>query len=387
MSKNNVTIRAKVSKSKIQFFFIGICLTLVLLNFGSLSKAFERDYLNIDSKNNDERRKNLSPTFEHVVESFEQNSDLFVVGNTAYISQFNGTIWIYDISDPIIPIELGSYQDRGGEPHGIYVENEILYCASWGSGLVLINVSDPTNPTKIGQYWGNRQSFNVVVDDYIAYIGNWESGLHIVNVSDPSNIILISQFSGPDYLIVNVVIHEKIAIITDIDENDGDLVFVNVSDPYNPVKLPYVYQGGVALDFIVQDDLLYLCDGDAGLVILNISSYDNIHVISSITSRKMQIVASLDFVNGTVYFLDYEEGLFIYDVSNPQYPKKLGSYSMHNANKIYVIGDYAYISSYAEGFIILDITTLGTSPIFIIAPSIIVGLAISGILLWKFKKK
>ncbi|WP_371802741.1 LVIVD repeat-containing protein [Candidatus Lokiarchaeum ossiferum] len=387
MSKNNTIIRASNSNSKLRFYIIGFCLALVLLNFSSLSTASEIGQSEFETNIRDDKKKTIAPTLEHVTSVSDQNADLFIVENTAYICQYNGSIWIFDITDPINPITLGTYQDRGGAPHGLYVENDILYCASWGSGLLLIDVSDPANPTQIGQYLDGADSCTVVVDDDIAYIGNWDAGLHIVNVSDPSHITLMSRFSDPDYLISNVVVQEKIAMITDTDLNDGDLLFVNVSDPYNPVAFSYVYQGGIACNLLVRDDLLFLCDWDAGLVILNISDYGNITVVTSITSRKMVAAANLVLVDEILYITDWEEGLFIYDISDLHNPKKIGSYSIYKASPIFVIGNYAYISSYAEGFIILDITTLGISPLFIIVPSIVGALAISGILLWKVKKK
>ena len=387
MLKNNTINRARISKSKIHFILIGFCLTLVLLNFSSLSTASDIGQSEFNSKIRDSKIINLSPTLEHAISTSDENADIFIVENTAYICQYNGSIWIYDISDPINPTALGSFLDQGGAPHGLYVENDILYCASWGSGLLLIDVSDPANPTKIGQYLDGGTSSTVVVVDNIAYIGNWDAGLHIVNVSDPSNILLMSRFSDPDYLISNVVVHEKIAMITDTDEGDGDLLFVNVSDPFNPVKFPYVYQGGIACNLVVRDDLLFLCDWDGGLVILNISTYENITVVNSITSQKMVAAANLVIVDQILYIVDYEEGLFIYDISNLQDPKKLGSYSIYRANSLYVIDNYAYISSYAEGLIILDITTSRISPILIIMLSIVGVLAISGIILWKFKRK
>ncbi len=372
MNKKNPFQRNEATINKFHFLLISLCLAFFLIStVSSASSNYEFKTV-----------KNLSPSLIYTFDSPENCADFEIVGDLAYVSELAGTIWILDISDPTTPTELGSYDDSGS-PHGICVQDGILYCASWESGLTLLDISDPSNSSSIGQYPGNNQACEVVVAGDIAYLASWEDGLVILNVSNPAQITNIGQICTTGYLISEVTLHEEIAMITDTET--GDLLFINVTDPVNPTQLTYRYEGGIACDVKIKDDMAYIADWNEGVIVLDISNWNDVSVVTTIAS--LSAVAGLDIADDCLYVSDWEEGVFIYNISDILNPVEIGRYNIKTAGPIRVIGTHIFISEQDTGFIILDINGSNKFPTLIVILCAVGVSVVAGMVIWKFKKK
>ena len=68
-----------------------------------------------------------------------------VVGNLAYVADFDSGLQILDISNPAAPTLKGSY-NTPGNARGIQVVGNLAYVADQASGLQIIDVSNPAAP-------------------------------------------------------------------------------------------------------------------------------------------------------------------------------------------------------------------------------------------------
>lgn len=57
-------------------------------------------------------------------------------------------IFIFDVSDPTNPRQVGSF-NTDGYAYGVTTSGNYAYVADGANGLVIIDISDPTNPTSV----------------------------------------------------------------------------------------------------------------------------------------------------------------------------------------------------------------------------------------------
>ncbi len=113
-----------------------------------------------------------------------------------------------------------------------------------------------------------------------------------------------------------ITISDNYAYVCDITANLGGLFIIDISDPTNPLKMSRFFDGGLAQEVVVRDDIAYVADCSDGLEIIN--------------------------------------------VSNPSNPVKIGSYKITNmyTTSVKLFGDFAFIGDLHHGLIRLNITNL-----------------------------
>jgi len=116
------------------------------------------------------------------VDSQAQAASVFVVGNTAYLSETRrGGLEIIDISNPASPQLLGGYYKPLSYPGISYVTDNKI-CLGVGSNFEILDVSNPTEPVLLSSV-SNGGAGAVYVSGNMAYASNSGVGLDIFNVS------------------------------------------------------------------------------------------------------------------------------------------------------------------------------------------------------------
>ncbi|MEE9553517.1 MAG: hypothetical protein V3W18_04395 [candidate division Zixibacteria bacterium] len=119
--------------------------------------------------------------------------DLFVSGNYAYIPAGYEGLQIIDVSDPNEPAYIQTFQEIKGFP--IYISGEYMYLA--GGTISIFDISNPLNPISIGSCYLNYRAEDIYVSNGLAYVAESYGGLEIINVSDPGNPRPIAYFDTP----------------------------------------------------------------------------------------------------------------------------------------------------------------------------------------------
>jgi len=196
-----------------------------------------------------------------------------IVGNALYAIN-NSTILIFDISNVTNPVKQNDfYVDWGIET--IFPYNNKLFIGSQ-SGMVVFDITNPFQPTNESTFWHATSCDPVVVQGNYAYI-TLHSGttcnsttvnrLDIVNISNIQNPYLVKSY--------------------------------NMSDPH-----------GLGID----SSTLFICDGDAGLKIYDVTDPVNMtdHLLAAYPDNKAMDVIPL----GKILFMIGEQGFFQYDYRN-----------------------------------------------------------------------
>nr|WP_287696969.1 glycosyl hydrolase family 18 protein [Microcystis sp. M058S1] len=288
-----------------------------------------------------------------------------VVGNYAYLADYDSGLQIIDISNPTNPIFKGNYDTDGA--WDVEVVGNYAYLADGSSGLQIINISNPTNPTFIGNY----DNFSAVVDVQVvgnyAYLANGDSLLQIIDISNPTNPILKGSYDDSSGFADGVQVVGNYAYIADYFSG---LQIIDISNPTNPILKGIYNTSGNARDVEVVGNYAYVADYDSGLQIIDISNPTNPtfkgNYYSSGEATDVQVVGNY------AYLAAGGGGLQIIDISNPTNPTIKGNYQNNYdyAFDVKVVSNYAYVAAREGGLQIIDVSeftnpqtvTLAVSP-------------------------
>ena len=142
------------------------------------------------------------------VSAFSQAVALNATGDVAYLADLTG-FYVIDVSDPVNPLQLGSYINALGSPYDVEVVGNLAYVL--GEGLEVLDVSDPANITRLDQYIPAGlfiSSFDV--EGTNVYLGLTDSfgtdgGLAILDASNPASLTLLGEIALSQVSDVDVV--------------------------------------------------------------------------------------------------------------------------------------------------------------------------------------
>ncbi len=313
--------------------------------------------------------------------------DVEVVGDRAYLADWQSGLQILDVSDPAAPVLLGAYDTSGAATY-VHVVGDLAYVADFGDGLQILDVSDPAAPVRLGGY-DTSEAWGVDVVGTLAYVADYGSGLQILDVSDPAAPIFLGNYDTPgsargvdvvgsvayvaDYGTLQILDVSNSAAPSLLDEyypsggnpwdvqvidevaylanGSGGVEFVDVSVPTAPVHLGE-YDMGHTLGVEVVGDLVYVADDGYGLHVLNVSNLASPEHVGEYDG--LRDAEGVQVVGDLIYIAGGSSGLQILDVSDPAVPVRLGEYTSV-CRDVHVVGDLAYIAAGASGLLILDV--------------------------------
>ncbi|MCW8962027.1 MAG: hypothetical protein OQK29_10725, partial [Ignavibacteriaceae bacterium] len=146
--------------------------------------------------------------------------------NRLYVSDPFYGIEIFDVSNPLNPVLLGSYETSCND---IKYFNGYVFVPD-GTGMVIIDVSDPANPAFVSEYEGvGHVISDLKVSESYCYLLT-AVGLYVLDVSDPTLPVLV----GINQPLAGVDLHLEFkgnyAYVTNYIEG---LRAVDISDPTN----------------------------------------------------------------------------------------------------------------------------------------------------------
>jgi len=246
----------------------------------------------------------------------EGDTLIYISDRLAIWPSYASAFTILNIADPAHPSLAGQYWFMGGA-NGIVVIDTIAYMSCLRDGMRVFDISDPTDPDSIGIYFG--ADGGLAVHDTLAYLAaGMTRSFEIVNVSDPTAPVLIGDYLFPGK-VTEVVASGDYAYALNSDSIGADVRVVDVTDKNNPLVLGSYSTSGEAQDAAVVDDtLLFLAAGSAGLEIINVVDPNTPTLVGQGTggSGALDVVVSGHYA----FVANSSSGLWIYDVSNPNNP-------------------------------------------------------------------
>jgi hypothetical protein len=174
----------------------------------------------------------------------------------------------------------------------------------------------------------------------------------IYSLTDPENPEQLSHFNGS---VMNTFYIENDCAFVD----SFGLQILNISDPLNPFEIFHYYDSGNTSAVYVEDDIAYLGTyiyGDfMGFTVVDVSNKTNPQKLWHYNTTS--IVAGIRVLGDLALVASWEDGLLIFNVSNPASPIFLSNFFDGGASEnAYFVDGYAFVADYSNGLEILDIS-------------------------------
>lgn len=205
----------------------------------------------------------------------------------------------------------------GGSMARFTINNDALYAINNSIEILIFDITDVRNPIKKGgltTLWGIETLFPY--NNYL-FVGS-QTGMLIYDLANPFQPQFITTYSHVRSC-DPVVVEGNYAYITlrtgiRCFGNVNRLDIVSISDIYNPVTVKeydMTNPHGLGID----NNLLFICDGDAGLKIYDVTDKMKMHehLIAQYPDKQAFDVIPL---NG-VLIMTGDSGIYQYDYSNP----------------------------------------------------------------------
>lgn len=326
---------------------------------------------------------------------------LAIDGDLLYIAnEFDG-VRIFDVTDPVNPVELGRF-DTAGPLAGIAVDGDYAYCAELGGGLHVLNVIDPSNPDEIALVSPGSEALDVALHPEYAFVASGSQGIQVVRVAqrvpEPAVVLQLNTAGGPNeikiagdfafsagfcggkfqvldisapYAMNQVAVESGVNCPRGI-EMHGNRVFVanhddgfgvvDVTTPALPATIGLVSTGGRAIGTHVIGNRLYVMF-NSGVQVYAIENADAPALLATYPSAVQYYRA--DHAGDFLFVAGGADGLVILDVSDPDTLISVASISTGSEFRdVRVEGDHAYVADHGYGVRVYDISD-PTSPVFV----------------------
>jgi len=208
-----------------------------------------------------------------------------------------------------------SASGTGGSMTRFIVYNDYLYMVS-SQNIKIYSLYNSKNPSYAGTVYAGWGLETVFIADNYMYIGS-QNGMQILSLSNPANpqqTGFYSHVTSCDPVVVNgnyayVTLRSGTWCNTTINQMD----VVDISNKTNP-SLVRSYGMTNPHGLGIENSILFVCDGTAGLKIYDASDVNTIssHMISDFPNIQAFDVIPM----GGVLFLIGDDGLFQYNYSN-----------------------------------------------------------------------
>jgi len=183
----------------------------------------------------------------------------------------------------------------------------------------VVDISNPGSPLPIGRVAMPGMVEDIALSGNHAFVANNDAGLQVVDFSTPSVPKLVGFYDTPG-ISAGVAISGANAFVAD---GDGGLLIFDISTPNSPVLLSATNVGGFAQDVAVNGGFAYVVFPGT-LVIVGVTNPNTPIVRGHVTLPDYSVSRSVAVSGTSVFVANFQGGLRMIDVSNPDAPTDLG---------------------------------------------------------------
>jgi hypothetical protein len=280
---------------------------------------------------------------------YNDYNDIAILGNIAYVSKSGDGIRVMDISHPNAPQLLNTI-DTPYWAYELQREGKRLYLSA-ADALMIYSLADPVNPVLLSRTEIEYPAFDIQIDHNRAYISWKQRNLSVLDVSDPAYPLIIGGFSTNDMISGFRVSGDRAYLA----EFYSGLWIVDLSQPENNGLLTSHDTQGFAKVIDVEGDYAYLADG-SGLRIFEMIDPAQPHQIGNLNDTPGATWVS---VEGNYAYLASPLVLRVIDVSNPANPTQVASHNPSSsgmARAVEVEDGVACLAFSSQGVYIYDVS-------------------------------
>jgi len=257
-----------------------------------------------------------SPHLLGSVETSTAITDVAASGNYAYI--VDGTLRIFDVSNPASPQIVGSLQIyfTTGARWKIALSGPYAYVVGTTGNFVVIDVSNPASPTQISNLFapdkfGNATS--ITVTGNTAWVTDVYAGLYAVDVTNPASPVVVRTTDTPGQA-YGVAVSGSYAYVA-----DNPRVQVIQISPY--AGIVHTVDTFGARKIVISGSFAYVADG-GGLAVIDISNPLSAHIVGRMDTPDYAVDVA---VSGFVAYIGDRSDVIVSSVADPTSPVPLNS--------------------------------------------------------------
>ncbi len=257
------------------------------------------------------------------------------------------------------------YNDIWGYVDGSGTEYALLGVRT---GTSIVNLSNPQNPIEVAFIPGPQSIWrDIKVHNTYAYVITEQTGsgqgLQIIDLSQlPTTATLVNTIDTWFTRAHNIYIENGFAYVIGTN-NGGGMHILDLSDPVNPTRTSYYTGSGYIHDVYVWNDTVVACAEDV-YDLVDITDKNNAQLISRSIALPGIYAHSGWMTEDKRYFLGTEEfnqiDITVWDLQDrSSWDLVVSSWEMPSnstVHNLYIKGDYAHISYYSDGYVVLDIS-------------------------------
>lgn len=240
----------------------------------------------------------------------------------AYITDYKG-LCIIDISNPIVPKQIG-YFETSSMASDVSVLGDYAYVADWDNGLIILDISNSSGIHSVGHCSDIGCTYSITLVDTLVYIGSFDASLKVINVADPSHPFVIGEFPSDTSGLYgrDIFIDDTIAYINCYfthEDKDINFAVVNIKEPNNPsfiagLSLPVTNRGIEKLG-----NFIYTNTQFDGTCIINVTEPKK-PCITNYYKETYWFGYGYDTFNNLLLVPQFLQGFSVVNISNPQEP-------------------------------------------------------------------
>lgn len=235
------------------------------------------------------------------------------------------------------------------------------------TGTSIISLADPNNPVQCAFIPAPQSSWREIkVHSHYAYVATdaTGNGLQIIDLSQlPATATLVNTLNTYFNDAHDLLIDNGFCYVVGGD-GVGGMSILDLSNPVNPVRTAYYTGSGYIHDIYVWNDtVIASCGSLQQYHLINVTNKSNPQLISASITLPGIYAHSGWMTENKRYFFATEEfnvrDMTVWDLQDrSSWDLKIPSWGLSNnsvIHNLYIRGNYAHISYYTSGYLVLDI--------------------------------
>ena len=243
----------------------------------------------------------------------------------------------------------------------LYIRGQYIYLNEIEKGIHIIDNSNPSRPAQIA-FLNIPGNLDIAVNDNILYADTY-TDLLAIDISNPRKARVVNSINNfykwrvnfynanPDLVLADVIRKDTTVELVATEQFyynciNCSVAFANSAQPGTPGKSSANGTAGSMASMVLMNDHLYALQESSTVGIVNISSAAN---------PRFDTAFQAGFALQTIYpfenklFLGSMSGMFMYDMTNPVAPVKLGEFSHVRAcDPVVTDGKHAYVTLHVD---------------------------------------
>ncbi len=236
------------------------------------------------------------------------------------------------------------------------------------TGTSIVNLANPQSPVEVAFIPGPQSIWrDIKVHNTYAYVVTEQTGsgqgLQIIDLSQlPTTATLVNTIDTWFTRAHNIFIDNGFAYVIGTNSGGG-MHILDLSNPVNPTRTSYYTGSGYIHDVYVWNDTVVACAEDV-YDLVNVTNKSNAQLISSSIALPGIYAHSGWMTENKRYFFGTEEfnqvDITVWDlVDRTSWNLVVPSWEMSSnstVHNLFIKGNYAHISYYSDGYVVLDIS-------------------------------